>query len=39
VSTLLELGADPLIRDKLHDGTARGWARSGGHDELADLLP
>ncbi|MBV8431902.1 MAG: ankyrin repeat domain-containing protein, partial [Solirubrobacterales bacterium] len=39
VITLLELGADPLIRDELHGGTARGWARVGGHPELADILP
>ena len=39
VTTLLELGADPLIQDKLHGGTARGWARVGGHPELADILP
>jgi ankyrin repeat protein len=39
VSALLELGADPLIRDVLHRGTARGWARVGGHEELADILP
>jgi ankyrin repeat protein len=39
VITLLELGADPLIRDRLHGGSARGWARVGGHEELADILP
>jgi ankyrin repeat protein len=39
VVALLELGADPLIRDRLHSGTALGWARVGGHDELADVLP
>ena len=39
VVTLLELGADPLIQDKLHGGNALGWARSNGHDELADVLP
>jgi ankyrin repeat protein len=39
VATLLELGADPLIRDKLHGGNALGWARVGGHGELADILP
>jgi ankyrin repeat protein len=39
VATLLELGADPLIRDKLHGGDALGWARSNGHDDLADILP
>ncbi|HSS61220.1 MAG TPA: ankyrin repeat domain-containing protein [Candidatus Limnocylindrales bacterium] len=39
VVTLLELGADPLIQDKLHGGNALGWARSNGHDALADVLP
>ena len=39
VITLLELGADPLIKDELHGGNARGWANVGGHEELADTLP
>jgi ankyrin repeat protein len=39
VTTLLERGADPLIRDALHGGTARGWAQVGGHHDLADILP
>jgi hypothetical protein len=39
VVTLLELGADPLILDKLPGGDALGWARFGGHDDLADVLP
>jgi ankyrin repeat protein len=39
VAVLLELGADPLIQDNLHGGNALGWARSGGHHELADILP
>ena len=39
VAALLELGADPLIQDTLHGGNALGWARSNGHDDLADLLP
>ena len=38
VITLLELGADPLILDDLHGGNALGWARVGGHDDLADIL-
>jgi ankyrin repeat protein len=38
VVTLLELGADPLIVDHLHGGSALGWARAGGHEELADVL-
>jgi ankyrin repeat protein/plasmid stability protein len=39
VLTLLELGADPLIQDNLHGGNALGWARSGGHRDLGDILP
>jgi ankyrin repeat protein len=39
VTALLQLGADPLIRDNLHGGTALGWARVGGHGDLADVLP
>jgi ankyrin repeat protein len=39
VAALLELGADPLIQDKLHGGNALGWARVGGHERLADILP
>lgn len=39
VTALLDLGADPLIKDKLHGGNARGWARVGGHDDLAEILP
>lgn len=39
VIALLELGAHPLILDDLHRGTALGWARVGGHDELAEILP
>jgi ankyrin repeat protein len=38
VETLLELGADPSIRDRLHGGDAAGWARVGGHPDLADLF-
>ena len=39
IVALLDLGADPLIRDQLHGGTALGWARQGCHGELADVLP
>ena len=39
VAALLELGADPLLLDGLHGGDALGWARSGGHEDLADILP
>jgi len=35
---LLELGADASIRDALHDGPPAGWARFGGHTELAEFL-
>ena len=38
VWTLLELGADPELRDDLYDGNAIGWARAGGHQELAEAL-
>ncbi len=38
VETLLELGADPTIRDTLHQGTPAGWARHGCHPELAERL-
>jgi ankyrin repeat protein len=39
VTALLDLGADPLIQDNLHGGNALGWARSGGHPNIADVLP
>ena len=39
VLALLELGADPLILDELHSGNALGWARVGGHPEMAEVLP
>ncbi|HWF49064.1 MAG TPA: hypothetical protein VG294_00350 [Solirubrobacteraceae bacterium] len=39
VVVLLEVGADPLILDSLHGGNALGWARVGGHEDLADILP
>jgi len=39
VVALLELGADPLVLDELHGGNALGWARVGGHEDLADILP
>jgi ankyrin repeat protein len=35
---LLELGADPTIRDTLHGGDPAGWARFGGNEQLAELL-
>ena len=39
VVALLDVGADPLILDSLHGGNALGWARFGGHEELANVLP
>jgi len=38
VRALLDLGADPTIPDAIHGGTADGWARFGGHDDIAALL-
>ena len=38
VDLLLELGADPTIRDRLYDGTAAGWAAHGCRPDLADRL-
>jgi ankyrin repeat protein len=35
---LLELGADPSLRDKNHDSTPLEWARYFGHQPLIDLL-
>jgi ankyrin repeat protein len=39
VEALLELGADATIRDRLYEGTPRGWAESAGRPEIARLLP
>ena len=38
IETLLELGADPALRDARYDSPASGWAKVGGHDELAAFL-
>jgi ankyrin repeat protein len=38
VRALLAAGADPSLRDRLHDGPAWGWAEFGGHAELASEL-
>ena len=38
VETLLELGAEPTIRDDLHGGTPAGWAQHGCHPDLAERL-
>ncbi len=38
VKLLIELGADPVIRDTEFDATPLGWAEYGGHDEVAEFL-
>ncbi len=38
VERLLTAGADPDLRDRVHGGTAAGWAAHGGHPELAARL-
>ncbi|MCA8970400.1 MAG: ankyrin repeat domain-containing protein [Planctomycetes bacterium] len=38
VDLLLARGADPTLRDSKYRGTASGWARAGGHLELARRL-
>jgi len=38
VEALLELGADPTLRDAAHDGPPAGWAAFGGHRTLAKRL-
>lgn len=38
VALLLELGADPGIRDSKHDGDARGWAQHSGRLEIVRIL-
>jgi ankyrin repeat protein len=38
VETLLDLGADPTVRDRDFDATPAGWARHAHHDDLADFL-
>jgi hypothetical protein len=35
---LLAAGADPGIRDSMHDGDARGWAEHGGHEAIVRIL-
>ena len=37
-AALLELGADPTVRDTLHDATPAGWADFAGNPELAARL-
>jgi ankyrin repeat protein len=36
--TLLDAGADPTIRDTMHDSDARGWATFFRRQELVDLI-
>jgi ankyrin repeat protein len=38
VKLLIELGANPLIRDREFNAFARGWAEYGEHKEVADYL-
>lgn len=38
VEALLARGADPTIRDALHDGTPAGWAAFCGEKEIAERL-
>lgn len=38
VGLLLDLGADPDVRDRRFDGTPADWAEHGGHPELVSLL-
>jgi ankyrin repeat protein len=39
VDVLLELGADPTMRDLLYDGNAAGWALQGCRPDLAERFP
>ncbi len=38
IRLLVELGANPRIRDRMYDGTPAGWARYNGQDEAAEYL-
>jgi hypothetical protein len=38
VRLLVELGADPAIEDRVHHGTALGWAQYGGQADVAAYL-
>jgi GNAT superfamily N-acetyltransferase len=38
VAALLSAGADPRLRDIVHDATAAGWASFAGHDDVATTL-
>ncbi|GGV43089.1 hypothetical protein GCM10010293_49500 [Streptomyces griseoflavus] len=38
VRTLIELGADPRIKDTEHDSSALGWAQFGGTRQVEAIL-
>jgi ankyrin repeat protein len=38
VRALLESGANPKVRDRVHGGTALDWAQAGGDDEVIALV-
>lgn len=38
VRLLLDAGADPTLRDALHEGAADGWAEHGGHPQVARMI-
>jgi ankyrin repeat protein len=38
IEALLDAGADPTLRDALHDGAAVGWAEHGGQTAAVELL-
>jgi ankyrin repeat protein len=38
IRALLDLGADPTIKDDLYAGTPAGWAEHGGHADARDIL-
>jgi ankyrin repeat protein len=38
VQALLARGADPSLRDRMHDGTPHGWSRALERQEIRDLL-
>ncbi|MDQ5834506.1 MAG: ankyrin repeat domain-containing protein, partial [Actinomycetota bacterium] len=38
IRALLDLGADPALKDGLFDNTPAGWAEHGGQNAALDLL-
>ena len=38
VKKLIELGADPTVRDTMYGGNAMGWAEHGGQQAVIDYL-